>query len=70
MTTTSARPEGSRPGAHHKPDTPFKEGPMTTPACFDDPEVACRWDDEENDCPCMQADPARQVETVPTGEYL
>lgn len=43
---------------------------MTTPACLDDPEFACCWDDEASDCPCMQPDPVRPVEIVPTGEYL
>lgn len=41
------------------------------PACLDDPDYDCRWDDDEDDCPCGEPEPpARPIETVPTGDLL
>jgi hypothetical protein len=45
-----------------------------TPACLDNPTIDCRWDDDANDCPCMEPyepEPARTVETIdPIGDLL
>ncbi|MEU9861300.1 hypothetical protein AB0D99_10510 [Streptomyces sp. NPDC047971] len=42
------------------------------PACLDDPDYDCLWDDDADDCPCQDAygPPARPIETVPTGDFL
>jgi hypothetical protein len=42
------------------------------PACLDDPDVRCLWDDTEQACPCEHDDvPAgRPIDDVPTGDLL
>ncbi|MBP2583366.1 hypothetical protein J3A78_003844 [Streptomyces sp. PvR006] len=44
------------------------------PACLDDPDVQCGWDDGAGACPCDapdQPDPEpRPIETVPTRGLL
>jgi len=44
-----------------------------TPACLDDPDTPCLWDDDENDCPCFEPEeepPGRPIDNVPTGGLL
>ncbi|MFD0146193.1 MULTISPECIES: hypothetical protein [unclassified Streptomyces] len=41
------------------------------PACLDDPDVRCAWDDDADGCPCVDPEPEpRPIETVPTGDLL
>ncbi|MFE2556006.1 hypothetical protein ACFXGT_08210 [Streptomyces sp. NPDC059352] len=44
------------------------------PACLDDPDIRCLWNDQTSDCPCAdpdQPDPEpRPTETVPTRGLL
>lgn len=41
------------------------------PACLDNPDVRCLWDDDTDSCPCADPEPEpRPIETVPTGDLL
>ncbi len=41
------------------------------PACLDDPQIQCCWDDDAQACPCEDDEPMpREIEDLPTGSYL
>ncbi|MEW1548414.1 hypothetical protein [Streptomyces tsukubensis] len=43
-----------------------------TPACYDDPDLNCAFDEDDEYCPCQKPDlgDVRRIEDVPTGTYL
>lgn len=41
------------------------------PACLDNPNIRCRWDDDTDHCPCHEPEPpARPIDNIDPGEYL
>ncbi|MER7813768.1 hypothetical protein ABZ714_34400 [Streptomyces sp. NPDC006798] len=48
---------------------------MTTgpyPACYDDPDLTCEYDETDGYCPCEEPDltGVRRIDDVPVGNYL